>query len=84
MKIATCQALKARGVRVAVLHTSYLPLPTNSWYRTWIQPFERQVGPQLRDCASPGLYFEVTPSQGIPEAMTALFQRAVNQARLTN
>ncbi len=83
MKIETCSKLKARGVRVAVLHTSYLPLTGNSYYEQWIQPFEKQVSPQLKSCASPGLYFEVTPSQGIPEAMTALFQKAVAQARLT-
>jgi hypothetical protein len=37
----------------------------------------------MESCASPDLYFEVSPSQGISEAMTALFQKAVAQARLT-
>jgi hypothetical protein len=36
----------------------------------------------MQQCASPGLYFEVSPSQGIAEAMQALFQKAVGQARL--
>ena len=38
----------------------------------------------MEECASPGLYFEVTPTQGISEAMTALFQRAVSDARISN
>jgi len=37
----------------------------------------------MQSCASPGLYFEVSPTQGISQAMTALFQKAVAQARLT-
>jgi hypothetical protein len=37
----------------------------------------------MQACASPGLYFEVSPTQGISEALSALFQKAVSQARLT-
>ena len=37
----------------------------------------------MKDCASDGFYFEVSPTQGISDAMTALFQKAVLQARLT-
>ena len=78
-----CAALKDRGILVAVLYTTYLPLPTNNWYNTWIKPFSSQIAPALQACASPGLYFEVSPSQGIPEAMSALFQKAINIARLS-
>lgn len=83
IKPAVCQALRDRGIRVAVLYTTYLPLPTNSWYNTWIAPFETTIGTRMRDCASPGFFFEVSPSQGIAEAMEALFRRAVAQARLS-
>ena len=38
----------------------------------------------MEECASPGFYFEVTPTQGISEAMTALFQRAVADARIAS
>jgi hypothetical protein len=37
----------------------------------------------MESCASPGLYFEVSPSEGISDAMNALFQKALAQARLT-
>ena len=66
-----------------MLYTTYLPLPTNSWYNTYIAPFQSNIGPTMESCASPGLYFEVSPSQGIPQAMTQLFQQAVQTARLT-
>jgi hypothetical protein len=36
----------------------------------------------MQACASPGLYFEVSPSQGIAEAMQMLFQKAVGHPRL--
>jgi Flp pilus assembly protein TadG len=78
-----CDTIKKRGVKIAVLYTTYLPLPTNPWYMKYIDPFSDQIGPSMQSCASPGLYFEVSPTQGIAEAMKALFQKAVAQARLT-
>ena len=78
-----CTTIKNRGIRIAVLYTTYLPLPTNSWYNTYIAPFQAQIGPTLQNCASPGLYFEVKTDQDISAAMQALFQKAVATARLT-
>ena len=54
-----------------------------SWCNTWIVPFASKIATNMQNCASPGLYFEVSPSQGISEAMNALFQKAVAQAHLT-
>jgi hypothetical protein len=81
---ALCKTLKDRGVLIAALYTTYLPLPTNSWYNTYIKPFSSQINPTMQSCASPGLFFEVSPTQGISDAMTALFQNAVMTARLTH
>ena len=78
-----CDDIKKNGTKIAVLYTTYLPLPTNAWYNTWISPFADQISTNMQTCASPGLYFEVGPNQGISEAMNALFQKAVAMARLT-
>jgi len=78
-----CDAIKNNGAKIAVLYTTYLPLPTNAWYNSWISPFADQISTNMQSCASPGLYFEVGPNQGISEAMNALFQKAVAMARLT-
>jgi len=83
LDVSFCSTLKSRGIKVAVLYTTYLPLPSNDWYKTWIAPFSSKIATQMQTCASPGLYFEVSPTDGISEAMTALFQKAVQQARLT-
>ena len=49
-----CTTIKKRGIRIAVLYTEYLPLPTNSWYNTYIAPFQPNIGATLQACASPG------------------------------
>jgi Flp pilus assembly protein TadG len=78
-----CTTIKNRGVKIAVLYTTYLPLPTNAFYNQYVAPFVNNIGPTMQSCASPGLYFEVSPTQGIADAMNALFHKAVDQARLT-
>lgn len=82
--VSLCTAIKNRGIKIAVLYTTYQPLPTNDWYNTWIGPFAGNIGTLMKSCASPGLYFEVSPTDGISEAMAALFQRAVASPRITN
>jgi hypothetical protein len=78
-----CLKLRNRGVKIAVLYTTYLPLPTNAWYNTWLKPFQATIPVNMQACATPGLYFEVSPSGGISAAMTALFKQAILVARLT-
>jgi Flp pilus assembly protein TadG len=84
LNVAKCTTLKNRGIKIAVLYTTYLPLPTNDWYMSYIAPFSPEIASNMRSCASPGLYFEVSPSGGISEAMNALFKKAVQGARLTS
>jgi hypothetical protein len=90
---ALCTAIKARGIKVAVLYTTYLALPTNAWYNSWIAPFNAgpygpspnsEIAQNMQSCASPGLYFEVSPTQGIAEAMSTLFKKAVADARISS
>jgi Flp pilus assembly protein TadG len=79
-----CSALKARGIKVAVLYTTYLPLPDNGFYNDNVSPFNSQIATNMEACASPGFYFEVSPTEGIANAMDALFKKAVAKARLTS
>lgn len=92
LTVSNCTALKNRGIKIAVLYTTYLALPTNSWYMTYIDPFNQgpyspsvnsKIAQNMESCASPGLYFEVSPTDGTSEAMTALFNKVVQEARLT-
>lgn len=90
---ALCTTLKDRGIKIAVLYTTYLQLPTNSWYMSWIDPFNQgpfgpspnsEIAQNMESCASPGFYFEVSPTQGISDAMNALFKKAVADARISS
>ena len=83
LDVSMCTKMKDRGIKIAVLYTTYLALPTNQWYNNWIAPFSSQIAANMQSCASPGLYFEVSPSQGISDAMNALFQKVVAEAHLT-
>ena len=52
-----CETIKKRGIKIAGLYTTYLPLPTNDWYNTWIKPFRPRSdrtwkSARRRDCIS--------------------------------
>ncbi|MBY5766147.1 hypothetical protein HFO06_24060 [Rhizobium leguminosarum] len=79
-----CKPLKDKGVRIAVLYTTYLPLPNNKWYKDWIRPFQNEIPTRMQECASPGLYFEVSMTQGITEAMKELFLKVIRAPRITS
>ncbi|CCD84898.1 conserved protein of unknown function [Bradyrhizobium sp. ORS 285] len=90
---ALCTTLKNRGIKIAVLYTTYLQLPTNSWYMSWIDPFNKgpfgpspnsEIAQNMQACASEGYYTEVSPTQGIAEALRKLFDRAVADARIAS
>lgn len=81
--VSVCTKIKANGVRIAALYTTYLDINNNDWYRTWIKPFRSEIATNMKACASDGLYFEVSPSSGIADAMNALFLKVVNMPRLT-
>ena len=60
---------------------------------SWVDPVNQgpwgpspnsQVALNMQSCASPGFYFEVSPTQGISDAMNTLFQKAVADARISN
>jgi hypothetical protein len=78
-----CTTIKNRGIRIAFLYLTYYPLTTNGWYNTYIAPFQSQIATNAQNCASTGLYFQVTTDGDISSAMNTLFQKAVATARLS-
>ena len=90
---ATCAAIKARGIKVAVLYTTYYPLDNGSvgsWYDSYIYQFQPggvsgdQIGPDLENnCASPGLFYQVNVGEDISAALVTLFQMALQSSHLT-
>ncbi|UPK40398.1 pilus assembly protein [Bradyrhizobium sp. 186] len=76
---ATCDTIKNRGIRIAILYTEYLQLPTNSWYTSRIAQFNNPssssglIAQRLQSCASPGLFADVQTGGDISTALTNLF-----------
>lgn len=79
-----CSSIKARGIRIAVLYTTYNPLPTNAWYNSHIAPLQPTIADTGRTCASQDLFFQVDAGGDISQAMTKLFATAVSSAHLTH
>jgi Flp pilus assembly protein TadG len=88
-----CTTVKNRGIRIAVLYTEYLQLPTNGWYMTYdgvtgggIAPFNSptastgQIATNLQACASPGLFYDVASGGDITAALNTLFKLVVATA----
>lgn len=87
---STCTTIKNRGIRIAILYTEYLQLPTDSWYNSHIAQFNNpssstgQIAQNLQSCASPGLYASVQTGGDISAALTNLFIKvATSTASLT-
>jgi hypothetical protein len=79
-----CATIKARGIRIAFLYTTYQPLPTNSFYQNNVASFQPNVATDAQNCASPGLFYQVSTDGDINAALQTLFQEAVATARLTH
>lgn len=82
--VKACQALKDANIRVAVLYTTYLPLKDNDFWKDWVKPFDDRISTKMRECASPGYFFEVSLEEGIADAMETLFRKIVAKPRLTS
>jgi Flp pilus assembly protein TadG len=93
-----CKALKDKGIKIAVLYTTYGLVPMldknnkPTWYNSWVSPYNggatgptptSPIATNMQACASPGFYFEVSPTQGIADAMNTLFRKAVADARIS-
>jgi hypothetical protein len=81
---ALCDSIKAKNIKIAVLYTPYLPVTANAFYNTWVAPIASDIPTKLQSCASPGFFFQITPTQGISDSMLAMFMAAISEARLTN
>ena len=86
-----CNTIKNRGIRIAVLYTEYLQLPSDGWYNSYIATYNNpssssgQIAQNLQSCASPGLFYDVQSGGDITAALKALFLKVVETApHLTN
>jgi Flp pilus assembly protein TadG len=81
---ALCTAIKNRGIRIAVLYTTYLPIPSNSWYQDWIAPFQPTISTETQACASTGLFYQAAIGEDLGAALSNLFEAVTQTAHLIN
>ena len=79
-----CASIKANSVKLASLYTTYQKIPSNTWYTTWIAPFQSKIATNMKTCASAGLYAEVAPSGDVSAVLTQLFANVVSETHLTH
>jgi len=76
-----CTTIKNRGIRIAVLYTTYYPVPSNGFYQGTVATFASQISDNMKSCASSSdLFFEVNTGGDITSALSILFQKAVSSA----
>jgi Flp pilus assembly protein TadG len=79
-----CTTIKNRGIKIAILYTDYLAVPSNSWYETYIAPIQSNIGPALQACASPGLFYDAgLDSSNLGQDLSALFAAVTQSGHLT-
>ena len=85
--IAQCTAIKDRGIRIAILYTTYDPATISSHYPSYaaVTP---NIAPALKSCASTtsggaNLMYTVSVNEDISAALSALFSMTVQTAHLT-
>jgi Flp pilus assembly protein TadG len=79
-----CDLIKANNIKIAVLYTEYLAVPKNAFYEGNVAPFQANIGPQLQACASPGLFYDAAIGADLGQALSTLFQKAVQSPALSN
>lgn len=83
-----CQALKSRGITVAVLYIPYEPIqnPTTIYNNedNVANANIANIPPSLTSCASPNFFFSATSTSQIAAALAAMFNQALVTAHLTN
>jgi hypothetical protein len=77
-----CRALKAKGIRIAVLYLTYPHLPSTTQGATSIQDIQNDIAPAAETCATPGLYFQVDTNANVDSALIGMFQKVIATARL--
>ena len=78
-----CTTIKNRGIKIAILYTDYLAVTANSWYTSWIAPFQSESAPALQACASPGLFYDAAIGSDLGAALSTLFAAVTQSGHLT-
>lgn len=86
---ASCTAMKAKGITIGVLYTTYLPpdpiAAGTNFYKTQVVDtgVAAKIQPALKNCASPGWFFEASDASAINVALDKMFKQTRDEPALT-
>jgi Flp pilus assembly protein TadG len=78
-----CTTIKNRGIKIAILYTDYLAVPSNPFYVSNVAPIQNSIGPALQACATPGLFYDAAIGSDLGQALNALFAAITHSGHLT-
>ena len=79
-----CTLIKNRGIKIAILYTPYLAVPTNAFYQSNVAPFQANIGTYLQACASPNLYYAASFGDNLGADLAQLFTLATQYASMSH
>lgn len=79
-----CDDIKARGIKIAVLHVQYLENTGEYWFERLVRPVFPDMTTKLQQCASEGFYYHADKPEEIANSMRTFFAVANKTPRLTN
>lgn len=71
-----CTDLKNYGIRIVVIDVQYPKLYTNYWFKDLVLAFEKDISPELEQCATPGNYYHAEDSAQIAAALDQMVTAA--------
>lgn len=84
INVARCEAIKSRGISLAVVQLRYVSLAGDWAFDHYVAPVYNQLGPALEACASPGMFFAADTPEQIQDAFGELAIRIRGALRLLN
>jgi len=85
-----CDNLKAQGVTISILYIPYLNITTSSQAVSWAIAEDNQADGQIQylpgaltSCATTGFFYTANSAADITNALNAMFNQAIQVARIT-
>lgn len=81
-----CDTIKNAGIPIAVLEVKYLEEKGDYYFDLKVSPTYSTYSPALKNCASPGLYFQATDSDAaqLASMFTQIYNTLTKSLSLTN
>ena len=81
--LSACTAIKNKGVKIAILYTTYYPTPGFWLYDDYVANFDSSIPTVLESCATSGLFMTAGLDDNLTNDLLQLFPVVMQSSRLT-